>query len=147
MASMAGYQPTTSAVKQLATAIKGAQDPGIKQMSAWLTSWGKPVRSPSHGGHNMFEMLGLMTEDQMSELGNTDGTMFDRMWRLSSRRTPFHLRARRSVRLGRRGRQPTARASMASLPSRFAAQRCVARPSVRPFTLKGWGRNNGLLAR
>jgi uncharacterized protein (DUF305 family) len=80
VASMAGYQATTSAVKQLATAIKATRDPEIKQMSAWLTSWGQPVPTPSHGGDHMSEMPGMMTEDQMSELGNTAGTMFDRMW-------------------------------------------------------------------
>jgi uncharacterized protein (DUF305 family) len=82
MASMAGYQATTPAVKKLATAIKAAQDPEIKLMSGWLTSWGKPVPSPAHGGHNMSgeEMPGMMTEDEMSELGNAKGTMFDRMW-------------------------------------------------------------------
>jgi uncharacterized protein (DUF305 family) len=79
VASMAGYQATTPAVKQLATAIKAAQDPEIKQMSAWLTSWGKPVPTPSHGGHDM-SMPGMMTEVEMSDLGNTDGAMFDRMW-------------------------------------------------------------------
>ena len=82
MASMAGYQATTPAVKKLATAIKAAQDPEIKLMSGWLTSWGKPVPSPAHGGHNMSgeEMPGMMTEDEMSELGNAKGAMFDRMW-------------------------------------------------------------------
>jgi uncharacterized protein (DUF305 family) len=80
MASMAGYQATTPEVKQLATAIKAAQDPEIKLMSGWLTSWGKPVPTPSHGGHGGQEMPGMMTEEEMSELGKAKGTMFDRMW-------------------------------------------------------------------
>lgn len=80
MASMAGYQATAPAVKQLAKAIQAAQDPEIKQMTAWLTSWGKPVPSPSHGGHSGPEMPGMMTEDEMSDLGKTEGAMFDRMW-------------------------------------------------------------------
>jgi uncharacterized protein (DUF305 family) len=80
MASMAGYQATTPEVKKLATAIKAAQDPEIKLMSGWLTKWGKPVPSPQHGGHGTGEMPGMMTEDEMSELGNTKGTMLDRMW-------------------------------------------------------------------
>jgi uncharacterized protein (DUF305 family) len=79
MAGMAGYQATTPAVKKLAAAIKAAQDPEIKLMSGWLTSWGKPVPSPEHGGHNM-SGDGMMTEDEMSELGNAKGAMFDRMW-------------------------------------------------------------------
>ncbi|GAB2637217.1 DUF305 domain-containing protein [Kribbella swartbergensis] len=81
MASMAGYQATTPEVKQLATAIKAAQDPEIKLMSGWLTAWGKPVPSPQHGGHHgADEMPGMMTEDELSELGRAKGSMFDRMW-------------------------------------------------------------------
>jgi uncharacterized protein (DUF305 family) len=81
MASMAGYQATTPEVRQLATAIKAAQDPEIKLMSGWLTSWGKPVPTPSHGGHGGHEeMPGMMTEEEMSELGKAKGSMFDRMW-------------------------------------------------------------------
>jgi uncharacterized protein (DUF305 family) len=81
MASMAGYQATTPEVKQFATAIKAAQDPEITLMSGWLTSWGKPVPTPSHGGHGMSEpMAGMMTEEEMSELGKAKGSMFDRMW-------------------------------------------------------------------
>jgi uncharacterized protein (DUF305 family) len=81
MASMAGYMATTPEVKQLATAINAAQAPEIKVMSGWLTTWGKPVPSPSHGGHGGHEeMPGMMTEDEMSELGKQKGSMFDRMW-------------------------------------------------------------------
>ena len=80
MASMAGYMATTPEVKQLATAINAAQDPEIKLMSGWLTTWGKPIPSPQHGGHGADEMPGIMTEDEMSELGKAKGSMFDRMW-------------------------------------------------------------------
>ena len=79
MADMAIRKATTPAVKQLATAVKAAQDPEINQMTGWLTTWGKPVPSPDHGGHDM-SMPGMMTEDEMSNLGNATGTMFDRMW-------------------------------------------------------------------
>jgi uncharacterized protein (DUF305 family) len=79
MAEMAVRKAETAEVKQLATAIKAAQDPEIKQLSGWLTSWGKPVPSPDHGGHDM-SMPGMMTEDEMGQLGNATGTMFDRMW-------------------------------------------------------------------
>lgn len=81
MANMAGYQATTPEVKQLATAIKAAQDPEIKLMSGWLTQWGKPVPSPQHGGHGGHdEMPGMMTEEELSALGKQKGSMFDRMW-------------------------------------------------------------------
>ncbi|TDD19146.1 DUF305 domain-containing protein [Kribbella turkmenica] len=80
MAHMAGYMATTAEVKKLATAIKAAQDPEIKALSSWLTSWGKPVPTPSHGDHGSHEMPGMMTEDELSELGDAKGSMFDRMW-------------------------------------------------------------------
>ncbi|MEU4606424.1 DUF305 domain-containing protein [Kribbella sp. NPDC023972] len=81
MASMAGYQATTPEVKQLGAAIKAAQDPEIKLMTGWLTQWGKPVPSPEHGDHGGHdEMPGMMTEDELSELGKQKGSMFDRMW-------------------------------------------------------------------
>ncbi len=80
MATMAGAQATSPAVKQLATAIKAAQDPEIKQLSGWLTTWGKPVPT-SMPGHDMSgSMPGMMTGDEMSQLGNATGAMFDRMW-------------------------------------------------------------------
>jgi uncharacterized protein (DUF305 family) len=81
MAGMAGYQATTPAVKQLAAAIQAAQDPEIKQLSGWLTTWGKPVPTPDHG-HSGHEMPGMMTEEEMSDLGKAKGAMFDRMWTL-----------------------------------------------------------------
>ena len=80
MAALAERKATTSEVKKLATAIKAAQDPEIKTLSAWLTSWGKPVPTPAHGGHDMAGMPGMMTEDELSDLGKATGAMFDRMW-------------------------------------------------------------------
>ncbi|GAA1599969.1 DUF305 domain-containing protein [Kribbella sancticallisti] len=80
MANMAGYLATTAEVKKLATSIKAAQDPEIKQLTAWLVGWGEPVPTPDHGGHGGEPMPGMMTEDEMSDLGNADGSAFDRMW-------------------------------------------------------------------
>ncbi|MFG1905613.1 DUF305 domain-containing protein [Kribbella sp. NPDC048928] len=80
MANMAGHHATTPEVKKLATAIKAAQDPEINTLSGRLTNWGKPVPTPSHGDRGTHEMPGLMSEDEMSDLGNADGAMFDRMW-------------------------------------------------------------------
>ncbi|MEV0289035.1 DUF305 domain-containing protein [Kribbella sp. NPDC050820] len=81
MASMAGYQATTPEVKRLAVAIKAAQDPEIKVMSGWLTTWGKPVPSPEHGGHGAAEEApGMMGEEEMSELGKAKGAAFDQAW-------------------------------------------------------------------
>ncbi|WP_405060833.1 DUF305 domain-containing protein [Kribbella sp. NBC_01505] len=80
MASMAGYSATSAEVKKLATAIKAAQDPEIKTLSTWLVTWGKPVPTPVHGEHGAHEMPGMMTEDDMSNLGNAKGAQFDRQW-------------------------------------------------------------------
>ncbi|MEV6413589.1 DUF305 domain-containing protein [Kribbella sp. NPDC051718] len=80
MATMGSRKATTAEVKKLSTAIKAAQDPEIKTLSGWLTSWGKPVPVANHHDHSMEAMPGMMTEDEMSDLGNASGSMFDRMW-------------------------------------------------------------------
>jgi uncharacterized protein (DUF305 family) len=76
MATMALEKATNAQVKQLATAIKAAQDPEIKQMSGWLTSWGQPVPTPGMA----HSMPGMMTEEEMTGLGKATGAAFDRMW-------------------------------------------------------------------
>jgi uncharacterized protein (DUF305 family) len=78
MADMALKKAKSASVKQLATAIKAAQDPEIKQMSAFLTSWGKPVPSP--GMNQSMSGSGMMTEQEMTDLGKASGAAFDRMW-------------------------------------------------------------------
>jgi uncharacterized protein (DUF305 family) len=78
MADMALKKAKSASVKQLATAIKGAQDPEIKQMSGWLTGWGKPVPSP--GMSHSVPGGGMMTEQEMADLGKASSVAFDRMW-------------------------------------------------------------------
>jgi uncharacterized protein (DUF305 family) len=78
MADMALEKAKSASVKQLATAIKAAQDPEIKQMSGWLTGWGKPVPSP--GMSQSMSGSGMMTEQEMTDLGKASGAAFDRMW-------------------------------------------------------------------
>lgn len=78
MADMAVEKATNAQVKQLATAIKAAQDPEIKEMSGWLTGWGKPVPSP--GMSHSMPGSGMMTEQEMTDLGKASGPAFDRMW-------------------------------------------------------------------
>ncbi|TCC30658.1 DUF305 domain-containing protein [Kribbella sindirgiensis] len=81
MSGMAKWQATSAQVKQLAAAITTAQEAEMKQMSGWLTGWGEPVPAASHSGHAMEdEIPGMMTEDEMHELGKTKGSMFDRVW-------------------------------------------------------------------
>lgn len=78
MADSALQKATTAEVRRLATAIKAAQDPEIKLMSGWLTSWGKPVPTPGeHAGHTM---TGMMSPQEMDDLSKASGSMYDRMW-------------------------------------------------------------------
>lgn len=81
MADIALKKPSASVeVRKLATAIRKAQDPEIKTMTGWLTSWGAPTSMPSmseHGGH---QMDGMMTPAEMASLKKADGTVFDRQW-------------------------------------------------------------------
>ncbi|QNE18211.1 DUF305 domain-containing protein [Kribbella qitaiheensis] len=80
MAQLAATKATTPAVKELAAGIKAAQDPEIKQMSAWLTGWGAPVPS-SMAGHDMQgAMPGMMSMDEMANLDKATGPAFERTW-------------------------------------------------------------------
>jgi uncharacterized protein (DUF305 family) len=78
MADMALMKAKSASVKGLATAIKGAQGPEIQQMSGWLTGWGKPVPSP--GMNHSTPGSGMMTDQEMADLGKASGAAFDRMW-------------------------------------------------------------------
>lgn len=81
MTSMASRKATTPEVKKLAAAITTAQQAEITTLSGWLTSWAKPIPTPvPHDDHNMTKMPGMMTEAEMSDLGNATGSLFDRMW-------------------------------------------------------------------
>jgi uncharacterized protein (DUF305 family) len=67
-------------VIDLATKIKAAQGPEIKQMQGWLTQWGAP---PTSGGHDMGDMgdsMGLMSPDQMTALKNAKGVEASRLF-------------------------------------------------------------------
>lgn len=77
MADMALKQATSTQVKDLATAIKGAQDPEIQIMSGWLKGWGQTVPD-SMGMHHGGE--GMMSMDEMTQLETATGAGFDRMW-------------------------------------------------------------------
>ncbi len=58
--------PTVGAsaeVRDLATRIKGAQDPEIAMMSGWLTTWGQPMTMDMSGGHDMSSMSGAKEYD------------------------------------------------------------------------------------
>ncbi len=80
-------------VQQLAAQIKAAQDPEIQQMTQWLQDWGAPTAMPGatdgsdiagmdHSGHDMgaMTMSGMMTDEQMQQLEQTQANEFDQMW-------------------------------------------------------------------
>lgn len=83
MADLAVKRATDTKVKALAARIKGAQGPEIARMSGWLTGWGAPVPG-TDGGSGMSGMGGdtggMMSTQQMTDLGAAKGPAFDRMW-------------------------------------------------------------------
>lgn len=76
-------------VTDLATKIKAAQDPEIKQMQDWLTQWGNPpmpsmAPGEGHGGHDMEGMsggaMGMMSGEQMTALNHAEGVEASRLF-------------------------------------------------------------------
>ncbi|MFH9467156.1 DUF305 domain-containing protein [Streptomyces clavifer] len=78
MAELAETRAQSSDVKKLAGEIKKAQDPEIKTLSGWLTSWGEEVpkedEMSEHAGHSM---SGMMTPEDMDKLEKASGEAFD----------------------------------------------------------------------
>ncbi|MFE6366020.1 DUF305 domain-containing protein [Streptomyces sp. NPDC057806] len=76
MADLAATRAESAEVKKLAEEIKKAQDPEIKTLSGWLTSWGEQV--PAEGaGHEGHDMSGMMTAEEMKQLKSASGKAFD----------------------------------------------------------------------
>ncbi len=67
-------------VIDLATRIKGAQDPEVELMTGWLTAAGVPVAMDVSDGHDMSSMDGMMTAEQMDAMAAMTGAEFDQMW-------------------------------------------------------------------
>lgn len=110
MAALAEGRTKNAQVLKLATAIHGAQDPEIEQMTGWLKAWGKPLPSDmvedSHAeeetdehahaegetddhGHTAEEEAaphghggegGMMTAAQMASLKKLKGKAFDKQF-------------------------------------------------------------------
>jgi uncharacterized protein (DUF305 family) len=79
MSTLAETRASDPRVRELAAEIKGAQQPEIDQMTAWLEEWGVPVMSGmdamgAHGGHGM---SGMLTEEQLTALEDSSGREFD----------------------------------------------------------------------
>ncbi|MFA0841344.1 DUF305 domain-containing protein [Streptomyces rochei] len=77
MADLAPDRAQSAEVKKLAADIKKAQDPEIKTLSGWLTSWGEDVPAEGAMDHSMHDMGGMMTAEEMTELENASGKAFD----------------------------------------------------------------------
>ncbi|MGI3200548.1 DUF305 domain-containing protein [Streptomyces sp. GLT-R25] len=83
MAELAADRASSQEVKDLATKVKGAQDPEIKTMSGWLTSWGEDVPEEMSGSmdHDMSSaMPGMMSGKDMDKLEKASGAEFDTMF-------------------------------------------------------------------
>ena len=76
-------------VTDLATKIKAAQRPEIKQMQDWLSQWGNPpmpsmAPGEDHSGHDMGgtsgDTMGMMSAEQMTALKNATGVEASRLF-------------------------------------------------------------------
>lgn len=64
-------------VTALATKIKAAQAPEIKQMTGWLTGWNVPTVMSDHSGHGM---AGMVDDDGINQLKSATGTEAARLF-------------------------------------------------------------------
>jgi uncharacterized protein (DUF305 family) len=86
MAEMAQTHAASAEVKRLAAEIEAAQGPEIDTMRGWLEAWAQPQPSTMGGGdHGMSDMdvddmPGMMSDDDLSELGDAQGDAWDRMF-------------------------------------------------------------------
>lgn len=82
MSGLAATRASSAEVKTLAREISTAQDPEIRTLSGWLTSWGEQVPAPDadpHAGHGAGHgMSGMMSDDDMERLRTSSGAAFDR---------------------------------------------------------------------
>ena len=66
-------------VVDLAERIQGAQDPEIATMKGWLTGWGQSEMADM-AGHDMADMGGMMSAEDMDKLTTLTGSEFDKAW-------------------------------------------------------------------
>jgi len=79
MATLAADRADSDEVKDLASRIEAAQDPEIETMTGWLEDWDEPVEGGDEMGGNL-EMSGMMSDEDMQSLEDTEGTEFDRLF-------------------------------------------------------------------
>jgi uncharacterized protein (DUF305 family) len=81
--SEAALDPATASgasVRQLAQRISDAQGGEITLMTGWLKSWNMTVGMDTSNGHEMSDMEGMMTADEMKQLEAATGPEFDKLW-------------------------------------------------------------------
>jgi uncharacterized protein (DUF305 family) len=79
MAALAPRNGASPEVLRLAERITAGQQDEIGTMERWLRARGKPLPEAHHGMHGKL-MPGMLTEDQMRELGQARGPEFDRLF-------------------------------------------------------------------
>lgn len=77
MADLATSRAGSAEVKKLAEQIKKAQDPEIRTLSGWLTSWGEEVPAEGAMDHSAHGTGGMMTAEEMDQLEKASGKAFD----------------------------------------------------------------------
>ncbi|MDQ4009451.1 MAG: DUF305 domain-containing protein [Actinomycetota bacterium] len=88
MSEMAAQRAGSPEVKDLAARIQAAQQPETDQLSGFLRAWDAPVPSTKMPMGDMGQMdhgaggamPGMMSGDQMQQLGQASGEAFDRMF-------------------------------------------------------------------
>lgn len=60
-------------VVELAEEIKAAQGPEIEQLTTWLEQWDEPVEPEDMGGHDMSQMEGMLSEEDLQQLADAPG--------------------------------------------------------------------------
>ena len=75
MSELALANSTNPEILSLATAIRDAQAPEIKQMQSWLD---QSDYSGTHAGH--MDMGGMLSDEELAELSTAKGSTFDRLF-------------------------------------------------------------------
>ncbi|MGW5348702.1 DUF305 domain-containing protein [Streptomyces sp. NPDC004050] len=77
MADLAATRAENAEVKKLAADIRKAQDPEIRTLSGWLSSWGEQVPAEGAADHSAHGTAGMMSAQEMDRLENASGSAFD----------------------------------------------------------------------
>ena len=81
MAKMVPGRSSDEALRDLAEQIRAAQGPEIRQLKSLLDSWSEPVEPESaHSSDRHESMSGMMSDEQMRQLEQADGSGFGNQW-------------------------------------------------------------------